>query len=192
MTWEGALPQLQTDARFTNSPLSSNQQIHLFHSHIGRIRSKHLDNLRDLLESHAPSLATSFSELPLQTLLSSLPAVKLGYDIEQLEQEFSRWQRERTQMSRRGFDEMLSENSFVEFWGRLSKMGGDGVEGSVKIENEDIGEGGGDSGASKVDMKSLAKNIDIQEMEKVLKSDKRFIVFDHVPMEREQWLRVRR
>jgi len=72
-------------------------------------------------------------------------------------------------MSRRAFDEMLAENSFVEFWGRLSKMGGDGVEGSVKIENEDIGEGGGDSGASKVDMKSLAKNIDIQEMEKVLK-----------------------
>ena len=121
------------------------------------------------MESHAPSLATSFSELPLQTLLSSLPAVKLGYDIKQLEQEFSRWQRERTQISRRAFDEMLSENSFVEFWGRLSKMGGDGVEGSVKIENEDIGEGEGDSGASKVDMKSLAKNIDIQEMEKVLK-----------------------
>lgn len=74
-------------------------------------------------------------------------------------------------MSRRAFDEMLSENSFVEFWGRLSKMGGDGVEGSVKIENEDIiGEDGVDSGASKVDMKSLAKNIDIQEMEKVLKA----------------------
>ena len=95
--------------------------------------------------------------------------MKLGYDIQQLEQEFSRWQRERTQISRRAFDEMLSENSFVEFWGRLSKMSGDGVEGSVKIENEDIGEGEGDSGASKVDMKSLAKNIDIQEMEKVLK-----------------------
>lgn len=84
---------------------------------------------------------------------------------------------------------MLSENSFVEFWGRLSKIGGDGVEGSVKIENEDIGEGEGDSGASKVDMKSLAKNIDIREMEKVLKNDKRFIMFDHLPKEREQWLR---
>jgi hypothetical protein len=62
---------------------------------------------------------------------------------------------------------MLGENSFVEFWGRLGKIGGEGVNSSVKIDGDDIGEGDGEE--EKVDMKALAKNVDIREMEKVLK-----------------------
>ena len=63
---------------------------------------------------------------------------------------------------------MLHGNSFVEFWGRLSKLGGEGVDGGVRRDDdgdEEIGEGGGGT----VDMKKLAKNVDITEMEKVLK-----------------------
>lgn len=63
---------------------------------------------------------------------------------------------------------MLQENSFVEFWGRLGKIGGEGVEGGVKRDDdgdEDAGEGGGGN----VDMKKLAKSVDITEMVKVLK-----------------------
>ena len=63
---------------------------------------------------------------------------------------------------------MLHENSFVEFWGRLGKVGGEGVEGGVTRDDggdEDEGEGGGGN----VDMKKLAKSVDITEMEKVLK-----------------------
>lgn len=63
---------------------------------------------------------------------------------------------------------MLHENTFVEFWGRLGKIGGEGVEGGVKRDDdgdEDEGEGGGGN----VDMKKLAKCVDITEVEKVLK-----------------------
>lgn len=63
---------------------------------------------------------------------------------------------------------MLHENSFVDFWGRLGKIGGEGVEGGVKRDDngdEDEGEAGGGN----VDMKKLAKSVDITEMEKVLK-----------------------
>ncbi|KAF8978779.1 hypothetical protein BDQ17DRAFT_1265314, partial [Cyathus striatus] len=103
---------------------------------------------------------------------------------------FAKWQRERTSEARKAFDEMLSENSFVEFWGRLGKIGGDSIENGLKVDNEDIGEEEGE-GIAKVDMKALAKNIDIREMEKVLKNDKRYIVFNHIPEQRELWLRVR-
>lgn len=135
--------------------------------HMEYLRSKYIKGLHILFEAHAPTLATQFTELPISTLLSSPPVVKLGYHSRGLEQEFDKWQRERTQESRKAFDEMLSENSFVEFWGRLGKIGGEGVDGGVKadvIEGDD-GEGGG----GKVDMKVLAKNVDVADMEKVLK-----------------------
>jgi transcription elongation regulator 1 len=154
-------------------------------------------------------LAAEFSALPVTSLLSSLPATKLGFDVFKLEEEFDRWQRRRTTEAREAFDDMLHENSFVEFWGRLGKLGGEGVEGGVKRDDggdEDEGEGGGGN----VDMKKLAKSVDITEMEKVLKvrvqhywrskvvfsnlndqGDKRYIMFDHVPEQRERWLRVR-
>lgn len=144
-----------------------NQQLHLFHSHVAQLRSKHLQNLHTILLTHTPSLATPFSDLPLSSLLSSLPVTKLGYDAEQLEREFEKWQRERTHEARLAFDEMLGENAFVEFWGRLGKIGGEGVEGGVAAD--DLGEDEGEGGGGKVDMKALAKNVDTKEIERVLK-----------------------
>ncbi|GLB33792.1 putative FF domain containing protein [Lyophyllum shimeji] len=187
ITWDAALPQLKSDPRFRNSPLPPNQQLQLFHIHVEHLRSKHIQSLHALFIAHAPSLAVRFEELPLSSLLSSPPVVKLGYDARSLQEHFDKWQRERTQESRRAFDEMLAENSFVEFWGRLKKIGGEGVDGGVKADDMegDEGEGGGGT----VDMKALAKNVDLADMEKVLKNDKRYIMFDHVPEERERWVR---
>ncbi len=164
VTWDSVLPQLKTDPRFTRSVLPLNQQLHLFHSHVNTLRSKHLTSLHALFESHAPSLATPFTSLPVTSLLSSLPATKLGYDIRKLEDEYEKWQRERTQEARKAFDEMLSENAFVEFWGRLGKIGGKGVDESIRAD--DIEE---DSEEQLVDMKALAKTVDLNEMVKVLK-----------------------
>lgn len=120
-----------------------------------------------MFQSQSPSLATPFSDLLLESLLKSLPATKLGLDIHQLEHEYDRWQRERNTDARKAFDEMLSENSFVEFWGRLGKLGGEGVDGGVKAD--DTGEDEGEGGGGKVDMKVLAKKVDLEEMEKVLR-----------------------
>ncbi|EIM85639.1 uncharacterized protein STEHIDRAFT_140208 [Stereum hirsutum FP-91666 SS1] len=200
-TWDSSLSQLKTDPRFTNSPLPINHQIHLFTTHISALRQKHISNLHALFTSHAPSLATSFSSLPpstLSSIASSLPAQKLGFDSDSerggrgergLEDEFEGWQRERTREARVQFGEMLRENSFVQFWAGLGKMGGEGVEGGVKRDETGVGEDEGEAGGGNVDMKALAKSVDIREIEKVLKNDKRYIVFDHVPEQRERWLR---
>ncbi|KAK7049537.1 hypothetical protein VNI00_005568 [Paramarasmius palmivorus] len=202
-SWEAALPQLQTDPRFRDLPLPLNQQLHLFHTHVGHLRSKHLNNLHALFESHAPTLATPFKDLPLASLMNALPVVKLGFSVDDLEHEFSRWQRERNQRARTAFDEMLRENSFVSFWGKLGKIGGEGVDGGVKRDEDDGDEGEG--GGGNVDMKSLAKNVTAEEITKVLKvngssysasesthrnqNDRRYIMFDHVPEQREKWVR---
>lgn len=163
MTWDNVLPQLKTDPRFTRSILSHNQQLHLFHSHIHQLRSKHLAGLHALFEANSPSLATPFTALPVSSLSSSLPATKLGLDVRRVEDEYEKWQRQRTEDARRAFDEMLSENAFVEFWGRLGKLGGKGVDESIK--NDDLGE----DVEELVDMKVLAKTVDLKEMVKVLK-----------------------
>lgn len=186
-TWESSLGQLQSDPRFQYSSLSLGHQRHLFQAHVSQLRAKHLDSLHALFLSNAPSLATQFTSLSVSSLLSSLPATKLGFDVFKLEQEFDNWQLTRTTGAREAFDGMLHENSFVEFWGRLRKIGGEGAEGGVKRDDDDEDEGEG--GGGNVDMKKLARNVDITEMEKVLKGDKRYTTFDHVPEQRERWLR---
>ncbi|EKM59176.1 uncharacterized protein PHACADRAFT_136514 [Phanerochaete carnosa HHB-10118-sp] len=181
--WDDVLLQLERDPRFTRSVLPLNQRLHLFHTHVTQLRTKHLGNLHALFASHSPSLNARFAELPVSSLVTSLPATKLGYDVHALEDEYERWNRERVQEARHGFDQMLAENSFVEFWGRLGKIGGQGVDKSIKAD--DIGE----DDEEVVDMKALAKTVDLKEMVKVLKNDKRYLVLDHIPEQREQWLR---
>lgn len=163
MSWDGVLPQLKSDPRFDLSALPLNHKIRLFHDHVGNLRAKHLASLRTLFESHAPSLDTAFTALPVSSLLTSLPAVKLGFDIQKLEDEYDKFKRERTHQARLAFDQMLSENAFVEFWGRLGKIGGKGVDESIKVDDlEEVLD------EQVVDMKTLAKNVDLKEMTKVL------------------------
>lgn len=132
-----------------------------------QLYSKHLTSLHALFSAHTPSLAASFSHLPLESIEKSLPATKLGLDSRELEREFDKWQRERNSDARKAFDEMLTENAFVEFWGRLGKMGGEGAGGGVAAE--DLGEDEGEGFGGKVDMKALAKNVDLEDIVKVLK-----------------------
>ncbi|EFI27699.1 peptide-binding protein [Coprinopsis cinerea okayama7 len=186
-TWDMAVQQLRIDPRFTSSPLSHNQQVKLFHDHIAHLRSKHYDALHALFNEHTPALNTRFGELPVDTIVSSPHTKKLGYDISQVEDEFYRWQKQRYAEARRAFDEMLNENSFVEFWGRLSKMKDVTLDQGLQVTSEDIGED--DEPVSKLNMKTLAETVDIGEMVKVLKRDKRYTDFDYTPEEREQWLR---
>ncbi|KAH6914924.1 Hsp90 protein-domain-containing protein [Coprinopsis sp. MPI-PUGE-AT-0042] len=195
-TWDTAVEQLKKDPRFTNSPLNFNHQVKLFHTHITHLRSRHLSALHALFAESTSTLASRFTELPIETLIVSPHVQKLGYDIDQLEDEFRRWQKERYTEARRAFDEMLHENPFVEFWGRLSKMQDVTLDQGLQVASEDIGED--DEPASKLNMKALAQTVDIGEMVKVLKArtsigismDKRYTDFDYTPEEREQWLRV--
>ena len=123
-----------------------------------------MGSLHMLFETNAPSLETPFSALPLQMILSASSIAKLGLDARRLEAEFRSWQQDRFVVARQAFDAMLTENSFVDFWGRLRKMANE-VDNHLKIEDDDIGE----IEDEKVDMKTLAKGVDLHDVAKVLK-----------------------
>lgn len=40
-----------------------------------------------------------------------------------------------------------------------------------------------------VDLREMAKSIDIREIQMVLKNDKRWIIWDHLPEQRDRWIR---
>lgn len=169
-----------------------------FATHIDHLRTRYITQLHALFEAHSTGLNMPAEALP-KSVRGSLPAVKLGFvsgepetqgpddqcdeddnDDEDvptnrsrlnrgLADEYARWQRTKVTEARLAFDALLSENSFVEFWGRLAKMGGEGVGGGVPIDEDDEENEEGEGGGGKVDMKALAKNVDVSEMEKVLK-----------------------
>ncbi|KAI5120418.1 hypothetical protein M0805_006919 [Coniferiporia weirii] len=197
-TWDGSLSQLKTDPRFTHSILPHSQQQSLFHRHVSALRAKHTSALHALFVAHAPALDTPFAALPVSSIQTSLPATKLHLDMVHgenargLEYEFRTWRDERNARAQKEFQEMLDENAFVEFWGRMRKMK-EGGEGGMKVDvgAEDLaGEGEGDEESGKIDLKALARSIDVREIERVLKNDKRYVVFDHNPEQREKWVRA--
>lgn len=182
-TWDSCQAQLASDPRFTMSPLSFGVRRSLVEKHITNLRQKHTVNLQALFESHAPSLSTSklsqLSSSSLTSIQTSLPAQKLhldeGHDPDarRLEIEFRRWHAERVQRAEREFQEMLNENSFVEFWGRMRKIqeeekGSEGM--NVEVGAEDLaGEEDAGEDVQRADLKALAKSIDVREIERVLK-----------------------
>ncbi|KAF7313287.1 hypothetical protein HMN09_00484100 [Mycena chlorophos] len=190
VTWQIVVPLLSADPRFQNSRLPQKMQIALFQAHVDHLRAKHMDALHALFETNAPKLTSTFDSLPLESMLTSMPVTRLGYDIRSLEREFERWQRERSTNCRKAFDEMLAENAFIEFWGKLRKIGGEGVDGGVKADDEGRAEDEGEAGGGKVDMKTLASKVDVGEIERVLKNDKRYEMFAHIPEQRTQWIRL--
>ncbi|GJJ06330.1 hypothetical protein Clacol_000521 [Clathrus columnatus] len=214
-SWEEASPLFAGDFRFVHCVLSPSVQKDLFYKHVGRLRDRYIKSLHTLFAAHAPGLNTSWADVSSnarKTINRSLPASKLKLvvpdddgdeDLDsddeeamrkrrnrkdaQVEIEFDRWQRQRNIDARKAFDSMLNENAFLEFWGRMGKAGGEGIEGGVKAEEE--GEEDGEGGGGKADMKQLAKQIDGDEFGRVLKNDARWVAFDHMPEERMKWLR---
>lgn len=67
------------------------------------------------------------------------------------------------------------------------------AEGDIGLEGGRAGgEGEGDDGGvgGGKDLKALAKSIGLEEVERVLKNDRRYRAFDHVKEERSGWIRV--
>jgi hypothetical protein len=196
-TWDNELPHLSADPRFINSPLSNFDKQRLFNAHLASLRSKHLTALYALFSAHAPGLDTPFSSLPLSSIRASLPAQKLKLSSRDIEDEYERWQRKRWSEARDDFDALLRENTFLDFWGRAGKSGvasleqAEGME--VKVENDDlIGENDGakDEEWEERDVRAMASRVDVSEVERVLRGDKRYRLFDHVPEKRLEWVKV--
>jgi transcription elongation regulator 1 len=92
-----------------------------------------------------------------------------------LASQFDAWQRVRFQNSRREFDALLSENSFVEFWGRMRKKTLDESAMTIKDEEEDEDEDVGAGGGGRASLTEMAKQINVDDMHSVLQVSGDFV-----------------
>jgi len=88
--------------------------------------------------------------------------------MDDLEDRFRAWQRTRESEARGEFDEMLKENSFVEFWGGMRKKTLDEQAEKVKeLDELEEGEGMGDGGGAS--LTDMSKQVDLNEIKAVLR-----------------------
>ncbi|KAG8927788.1 hypothetical protein FRC02_007773 [Tulasnella sp. 418] len=205
-TFQSSAQHLSQFPAFANSPLPHPQKVSLFNAHVARLRQKQIAALHALFEGYTPSLDARFKDLP-ESLWTSAPATKLGLSssdedsanskdrkTSEMRRLWEDWQDDRNKSARAAFDKLLEENSFVGFWGGVGKMGKEGKEGAGSglnigvddLEGEDAQE---EEESGKVDLKNLAKGIGERQIEDVLKHDKRYRVFDHIPEQRERWIK---
>ena len=177
---------LQNDPRFNHPSLNRFDKQRLFNSHIGRIASKRVNALHTLFDTHTASLDTPFDKV--YPAIVDDPIVKrLDLSPTALEDRWNAWRRTTETAARQSFDEMLGENSFVEFWGKMRKKTLDEKALEVKEEDEmEEGEGMGEGGSA--DLTAMGRQIDLEEIKAVLRRDKRYRQFDHIPEQREKWL----
>ncbi|KAG8917257.1 hypothetical protein FRC01_002580, partial [Tulasnella sp. 417] len=216
-TYDESLSMLSRSTVFSRSRLPVPQRISLFNAHVQKLRDKQITALFAVFEGHTPGLDARFEDLP-ESVYATAPAVKLGLGQSKAQQEdedpnrkfderrarsemrrlWEDWQAERNVKARENFQKLLEENHFVGFWAGVNKLGKEGSSssgggmGTVAVGVDDLeGEAPGeeeDNGLGKADLKTLAKGIGEKQIEDVLKHDKRYRVFDHIPEERERWI----
>ncbi|KAG8908653.1 hypothetical protein FRB99_004941 [Tulasnella sp. 403] len=218
-TYRESIPLLSKSPVFTNSPLPVSQRQALFAAHVKKLRDNQLSALYAIFEGYTPGLDARFQDVPTSIYATTPAVkLGLGkrprnnedgtndsydrrrdLDERRTESEMRRlwedWQDIRNKRAREDFDRLLEENQFVGFWAGVGKMSKDGKAGDGTIvpgvgatdadEEDNEGEGGG----GKADLKALARGIGEKQIEGVLKHDKRYRVFDHVPEQRERWIK---
>ncbi|PLW17515.1 hypothetical protein PCANC_08011 [Puccinia coronata f. sp. avenae] len=123
--------------------------------------------------------------------------------LSKIEDAFDAWKVKREERAKSEFLDMFKESLFVNFWGSMKKAAmlknrddklhkadliqtEAGGEKSRHDGDDQEGEGEGDEG---VDFKEMAKSIDIREIHTIFKNDRRWITWDHVPEQRDVWIR---
>ncbi|KLT39845.1 hypothetical protein CC85DRAFT_297775 [Cutaneotrichosporon oleaginosum] len=178
-TWEEILPVLQQDGRYSHPALREGDKRRVFEAHIERIRETKADALSSLFNQHS-NLETEFGDI--YDKIAEDPLVqRLGLGPGALEERFNGWKRTREISARAEFYDLLRENNFVEFWGRMRNKVLDEAAAKVKQDEDDVEEG--------MDIAALAKRVDLAEIKTILRRDRRYRQFDHIAEEREQWLR---
>lgn len=183
ISWEDAKLILQQDRRFSHPGLGMGDKQRLFEAHRSRLGGKRDNALHTLFAQHA-QLDTPF-DVVYPLIVDDPIVARLGLDARGLEERYDQWILQREEKARAEFIELLNENKFVDFWGRMRKKEVD--EGASKIKDDEMEEE--EEEGKPRNIIDLAKKIDLGEIKSILRRDRRYRQFDHVPEEREQWLR---
>lgn len=138
--------------------------------------------MKELFEREFNTLDDKFEEV-YGKVKEELPVRVLDVSIEELGRIYAEWQSAKFRQAIKDLKELLKESSFVGYWGRVKK----GEEGETKDaeivfkgeeEEEDETDEGVFGGGNK-NLKQLAQQVNIDEIEKVLGNDSRFKILDH-------------
>lgn len=167
--WSDVLPSLEVDPRFSSNNLTFSEKRRLFDQHLDEIYDKRIAALEALFAEHAPKLTSRFDDV--YSSISANPIVtRLHSSESRIERLFDSWNKKRFDQARKDFDTMLSESKFVDYWGRLKQDAAGKDEDRTKDilgnENDDDEEMNGEGG---VDLKAIAAQIDMKEINAVLK-----------------------
>lgn len=187
LAWDDAQRLLSRDERFAphnmRDVLSDETKRAYFDEHLSRIQNKRRDQLARLFAKHTQDergmerlVADEDSVLALVRHDDEFDNAGLKRFVGEdagvhkvptttLSHEFQAWDAWRNAQARAEFTEMLKENAFVDFWGRLRKekeQHGDVPSDTAVPEDEDVDP----EGVSVLDM---ASHVDLAEMEAVLK-----------------------
>ncbi|PWN22342.1 hypothetical protein BCV69DRAFT_281345 [Microstroma glucosiphilum] len=219
--WSRISEQLAGDARFEAPGLGVHQKRQMFDEHVAKLTSKKREQLRAIFLKYAPALdAEAEVVLPLVRDDVEYERLKMGGFVsgvrqareeEALLEEWRFWKREREARARAEFDEMLKENSFVDFWGRLRseaerKASGSGREEEAttqKLLGETAAASGGGAGIEPTDdedadgngegavssLVDMANQVDIEEIHSILRNDQRYRAWRHEGEARDRWIR---
>ncbi|WFC97350.1 hypothetical protein MYAM1_000060 [Malassezia yamatoensis] len=210
IAWEDAQTVLQRDERYkprdhTQDILDDASKRRFFDEHLERLRSKRRDQLAQLFAKHVQDEhGREQLEIDVETVLAHVrnddkfqhTGLKrfVGEDggahrssLTTLEREYHAWDRQRHERARAEFFEMLKENAFVDFWGRLQKEKEQHAKDldDIRIAEDD------DMDPEEKSIYDMASHVDITEMEAVLRNDRRYRVFAHIPEQRTDWIKVR-
>lgn len=235
MSWDDFAHANKGDARFECHGLEFSRKREMFEKHLDTLVEKKRNQLDGLFQKYAPELeADAEVVIPLTLDDAEYERVRMGHFVRFLQgqrgghhegrgssneeasgirAEFDRWQRSREAAARKDFEEMLRENSFVEFWGRIKYEAaqkeaqgerGAAIEAAAKAalaQNQAVGDlsnlhGVGnavptedDDGGDASSLREMADRVDLEEMHAVLRSDARYRAWKHRPGLRDQWLR---
>lgn len=137
--------------------------------HVARLAGKRTNDLSSLFASKTPELYTTYDDV-YPNIVDDPIVQRMGLQGNALEDRWKAWKRERDAEARREFDQLLGENSFVEFWGRMRKKVLDEKAQAIKEEGEGEEEDAGGIGeGGTADLTALAKQIDLNEIKSILR-----------------------
>jgi len=188
LSWNDAQALLARDARYAPAHhvrdlLSDAAKRDFFEEHVSRLRSRRRDQLARLFEKYAQDASgVARLDAPVETVLplvraddaflqSGLPRF-VGEDAgvhktstTTLESEYFAWDTWRQTQARAEFQDMLNENAFVDFWGRMRKEKEQHGEEQLEVPKDEEADED-DATDSLLDM---ASQLDLQAIESVLR-----------------------
>ena len=167
--WSDMLPNLDQDPRFITSTFSLSEKRRMFDEHLSELYFKRRDAIEGLFIAHSPNLRSDFETVHSE--LCGNPAVmRMGMSKNGIKRLFEDWSRRRYAQARKDFDDLLAESNFVEYWGRLKQeaLGKDEDRARGLLGNDDDGDENTNM-EDAVDLKTMAAQIDMKELQAVLR-----------------------